>query len=361
MKEYNTGMTIGMDLGNKKHEICIVDTGMGEIIEHAKVDNDMESLEKYYCKFTEPSKVKIVIEAGTHSPWIYHFLSGKGFNVLIGNPRKLRMIWKSDNKNDKKDAEMLARIGRLDNNLLYPIKHRNIEAHRDLNIIKCRDSLVSCRTKLVNTVRGLLKSQGIAVSLSSTESFAKKVKDVIPADLYLIFKDILNTIEDLSLKIKRFDKLLNKICENKYPEVKYLQQIKGVGPITSLTYILTLEDHSRFEKSRDVGPYIGLVPRRDQSGDTDKQLSITKAGNSYLRSVLVSAAHYILGPFGEDCDLRKYGLRISERGGKAAKKKAIVAVARKLAVLMHSLWKTGKVYEPLKNSKKKKEQERKAA
>ena len=351
MKNYNTEMTIGMDLGNKKHEICILETASGSLIETVSILNDMVSMENYFNRFKDPQKVKVAIEAGTHSPWIYHLLKDMGFRVLVGNPRRLRMIWQTDNKNDQRDAEMLARIARLDTKLLHPIQHRNMEAHKDLNILKCRDGLVSCRTNLVNTVRGLLKSQGIVVPSSSTDAFAKKAVSILPSELVPIFRDLLTTIEELSLKIKKFDKMIHKICEKKYPEAIHLQQIKGVGPITSLGYVLTLEQHSRFKKSRDVGPFLGLVPKRDQSGDTDKQLSITKSGNCYLRSTLVSASHYILGPFGEDCDLRRYGLRIAERGGKAAKRKAVVAVARKLAVVMHSLWKSGQTYEPLMNSR----------
>ena len=131
-----------------------------------------------------------------------------------------------------------------------------------------------------------------------------------------------------------------------YPETLTLREITGVGPVTALAYVLTLEDPTRFNKSRDVGPYLGLTPKRDQSGKTDKALSISKAGNTYLRRLLVGSAHYILGPFGPDCDLRRYGTRIASRGGKAAKRKAVVAVARKLAVLMHQLWKNKATYDP---------------
>ncbi len=344
-------MTIGMDLGNKKHKICILDAN-GEIIKKDVLENGSLFVGEYFSKFSEPSKVLLAIEAGTHSPWIYHMLDNMGFNVLVGNPRKLRMIWNTENKYDDKDAEMLARIARFDSKLLHPIKHRNMEAHKDLNTIKCRDALVSCRTNLVNTVRGLLKSQGVSVPSCSTAAFSKKILSVLPKELNEIFCELLNTIEEISSKIKKFDKLIAKKSEESYPETRSVQQIKGVGSITALAYILTLEQHSRFKKSRDVGPFLGLVPKRDQSGDLDKQLSISKAGNSHLRKLLVTSAHYILGPFGEDCDLRRYGERIAARGGNAAKKRAIVAVARKLGILMHSLWKSDETYEPLRKTKK---------
>lgn len=360
MKEYNAKVTIGLDLGNKKHTIFAIDEEELKQIDQKQIENNLERIEIYFSKFPDPTKVKVVMEAGSQSPWISDYLSKKGFKIFIANPRKLRMIWKSDNKNDYKDAEMLAKIGRLDPSLLYPIKHRNIELHTDLNIIKCRNALVKSRTTIISAVRGLLKSKGITISDSSTESFATKAQEEIKVykELYLVIKNMLEIVKEITVKVKSYDKMIQKIIEKKYPEAKQLQQITGVGPITSLTFILTLADPTRFKKSRDAGAYIGLVPKRDQSGEVDKQLSITKAGNNYLRSVLVSAAHYIVGPFGIDSDLKRYASRISERGGKTAKKKAVVAVARKLAVLMHCLWKSGEMYDPLRNSKKK---EKKAA
>ncbi len=117
--------------------------------------------------------------------------------------------------------------------------------------------------------------------------------------------------------------------------------------MTALSFVLVLEDSGRIENSRSVGPFLGLTPKRDQSGQTDKQLRITKAGNAYLRRLLVQCAQYILGEFGPDCDLRRFGLKLAERGGKNAKRRAVVAVARKLAVVMHHLWKVGGDYDPL--------------
>jgi len=125
-----------------------------------------------------------------------------------------------------------------------------------------------------------------------------------------------------------------------------MRQIVGIGPITALTFRLTIGDPERFADSRDVGAYLGLVPKRDQSGKLDKQMGISKAGDAYLRRLLVSAAQYVLGPFGKDCDLRKHGLELEGRGGRGAKKKAVVATARKLAVLMHALWKKDADYKP---------------
>jgi len=146
---------------------------------------------------------------------------------------------------------------------------------------------------------------------------------------------------------------VKKISEEKYPETELLRAIKGVGPITALAFVLILEDPERFSKSRQVGSFIGLTPSRDQSGEIDKQLRITKAGNPLLRRLLVGAAQYILGPFGEACDLRRFGLKLSARGGKNAKRRAVVAVARKLTVLLYRLWRHGEIYGPLYTAKRK--------
>jgi transposase len=159
---------------------------------------------------------------------------------------------------------------------------------------------------------------------------------------------VLATIEHINAQIASFDKALEAQVE-KSPGGQVLTTISGVGALTAMAFVLTLEDPSRFRRGRDVGAYLGLVPKQRQSGDSDPQLRITKAGDGLVRKLLVQCAHHILGPFGVDSDLRRYGLRLAERGGKSAKKKAVVAVARKLSVLMHRMWVTGEVYEPLRH------------
>jgi len=177
----------------------------------------------------------------------------------------------------------------------------------------------------------------------------------MPQTLRDALEPIMKSIEELTIRIRHYDKLIEKMCDKQYPETELLRKISGVGAVTALAYVLTLEEPSRFEKSRSVGAFLGVVPRRDKSGQTDKQLRITKAGDGYVRRLLVGSAQYILGPFGPDCDLRRFGLKLAARGGKNAKRRAVVAVARKLAVLMHHLWKSGDEYDPFnKNTNKQK-------
>jgi transposase len=219
-------------------------------------------------------------------------------------------------------------------------------------VLRSRDAIVRSRTLLINHARSIVKSSGARLPSCSADSFAHKVPPDIPETLHPALLPILETIASLTQQIREYDRRIEQLCQDQYPETKLLRKISGVGPLTALGYILTLENPDRFHRSRDVGPAIGLVPRRDQSGDQDPQLRITKTGDAYLRRLLVGSAQYILGPFGPDCDLRRWGLKLTERGGKNAKKRAVVGVARKLAILLHHLWKTGEVYDPFNHARK---------
>jgi len=336
-------ITIGMDLGDKNHIAVILDAEGNELGVH-KVSNTKISVERFFKKYSGST---VAIEAGTHSPWISRLLERLGCRVYVGNPYKLRVIWDSTDKSDERDARMLAMVCRMEPRFLWPIQHRALEAHNDLEVIKARDILVQSRTKLINHVRSVVKGIGERLPACSTESFASRVINLLPESLHPALMPLIDTISDMTCKIKDLDKQIKRLATEKYPETRRLDQVAGVGPVTALTYVLTLEDPTRFTKSRMVGPYLGLTPRRDQSGNTDKQLRITKAGNVYLRKLLVGCAHYIMGPFGSDSDLRRHGMGIAARGGKNARKRAAVAVARKLSVLLHQLWISGEAYEPL--------------
>lgn len=334
--------TIGIDMGDRSHTICTLDPD-GEVMSRNTVSNTAVALRKCFKK-TEPAL--FAIEAGTHSAWVSRVLEEMGHEVLVGNPRKLRVIWDSDQKSDVRDAEMLARIARFDRELLYPIHHRSRDAQMDLVQINARDLLVKTRSMQTTHIRNVVKGFGERISSCSTKSFHKRAREELSAELLEMLAPLLDSIESLSAKITEYDKQIEKTCLEKYPETTFLRQVQGIGAITALAYVLTLEDPKRFRKSRDVGPFLGLVPKRDQSGNTDKQLSITKAGNSALRRLLVGSAQYILGTFGPDCELREFGLTLAARGGKNAKKRATVAVARKLAVMLHRLWMDEAVYQP---------------
>jgi transposase len=353
MNKCSTETVIGMDMSDKKSEICVLDAN-GEVKKRGKVINTIDGMDSFFSNYPDRSKVLIAMETGTHSPWCSCYLTEMGFKVLVGNSRKLRAIWTSTRKTDERDAEMLARIARLDKKLFHPIRHRGKKSQSMLAVIKAREALVKSRTLLINSVRGMLKSMGIAIPKCSTKSFAEKAMEAIPEDYHFGLFEMIDMVAKLSEKIKTYDSKIKTLSDEEFPETKIFSGIAGVGPITALSYILIIEDPAHFRKSRDIGPFLGLIPKKDQSGEMDKQLGITKAGNELLRRLLVQCAQYILGAFGPDCDLRRTGEKIASRGGSGAKKKATIAVARKLGVLMHHLWATGEEYDPLYNTNKKK-------
>lgn len=345
MKNKIPSITIGLDLGDKKHALCVINAA-GEIIDERSITNHLESLRRLSKKYP---KARIAFEVGTHSPWINRFLRSCGHEVIVANTRKLRAISANQRKSDKTDARILARLARVDPELLYPIEHGSEEAQKDLLQIKLRDNLVRQRVNIISSVRFTVKSLGILLPSPGSACFAKRARSILTEshpEILQIVEPSLEVIDCLSASIRKFDKQIDELGETKYPATKILRQIPGIGPVTALSFVLVIEDPERFARNRDVGAYLGLVPRRDQSGDLDKQLRISKAGDAYLRKLLVGSAQYLLGHFGPDCDLKRKGLEMAARGGPRSKKKAVVAMARKLAVLMLVLWKTNGTYNP---------------
>jgi|ERR1041385_1325607 transposase len=343
MAEPTSASTIGLDLGDRWSRYCVIDS-RGSVVKEDRVRTNPEALEETF-RLIVPSK--IVIEAGTHSPWVSRLLERLGHGVIVANARKVRLIYQSDRKNDRLDAQILAKLGRVDVSLLAPVEHRSLEAQTDLAVVRSRDVLVSARVQMINAVRGLVKAMGGRLPASTTAAFAGKMASLIPPPLKHALTPLLKSIQHLSEQIRRCDRQVEELAGKKYPQTRLLQQVKGIGPLISLAYVLTLENPARFQKSRMVGSYLGLQPKQSQSGDISPQLGITKSGNGFLRRMLVQAAQYILGPLAPDSRLRRWGLELSRRGGKNSKKRAVIAVARKLAVLLHKLWVTGEVYEPL--------------
>ena len=336
-------VTVGMDVGDRYSYLCVLNES-GAVLEEGRVPTTPDALR---ARFGKTDRVRIVIEAGTNSPWISRLLADCGHEVIVANARRVRLIYESDSKNDRGDAVALARLGRLDPALLSPIQHRGEAAQRDLALIRARDALVRTRTLLVNHVRGAVKSVGGRLPSCSTHSFVRQVREAIPEAVQEALAPVLATIESISREIHVFDKRVEELAKAEYPETALLRAVPGVGALTALCYVLTIEDPDRFANSRKVGAYLGLRPRLDKSGMSAPALRITKAGDVMLRHLLAGSAQYILGPFGPDTDLRRWGLKLAATGGKNAKKRAVVAVARKLAVLLHRLWSTGEVYEPL--------------
>ncbi len=341
-------LTIGLDLGDRWSFYCVLDEG-GKIILEQKVATTPEAMKQTFGKIP---RSLIALETGTHSPWVSRLLTELGHEVIVAHAQKVELITKSNRKDDRHDARTLARLARIDPELLGPVRHRSAKAQIHLTVIRARAELVSARTALVNAARGLVKSFGERLPKCGTYQVNEKLAEGVSAELRDVLVPLLREVESLSERIKEYDEQMEKIAKEVYQEVSVLKQVKGVGTQIALTYILTIEDPYRFAKSREVGCFLGLRPGRRNSGESEPQKKISKEGDRYLRTMMVQGVHYILGPFGQDSDLRRWGLKLAERGGKNAKKRAVVAVARKLAVLLHRLWVSGEVYEPLRNNRK---------
>src|SRR5215469_668001 len=339
-------LTIGLDLGDRNSWYCVLDE-VGQIQLQQRVRTNVKALQEVFG--TMP-RSRIALEIGTHSPWISRLLKQWGHEVIVANARKVRLIGESRKKDDRLDAQTLARLARIDPELLYPVKHRSAEAQADLAVIRARAGLVRARTGLVNTAHGLAKSYGERLRGCNVRNMDPEKAEGLSPELQRALEPLLSAIAEVSERICEYNDRIEALAQASYPQVGLLKQIKGVGTLIALTFLLTLEDPHRFGKSRDVGGYLGLQPGRRNSGESEPQLHISKEGDPYLRTLLVQGAQHILGPFGVDCDLRRWGLKLAECGGRNGKKRAIVATARKLAVLLHHLWVSGEVYEPLHNS-----------
>jgi len=341
-------LTIGLDLGDRSSSYCVLNEAGDIVLEH-KLATTAEAMKEVFGRMP---RSRMALETGTHSPWVSRVLTALGHEVIVAHAQRVHLITKSRRKNDRLDARTLARLARIDPQLLNPVRHRTAQAQIHLMEIRARAELVSARTALVNAARGLVKSYGERLRKCGTQQVGRELAIGLSPQLQAALEPLLREVESLNERIKEYDQRIEKMAKERYQEVELLKQVKGVGDVIALTYVLTIEDPYRFKKSREVGCFVGLQPGRRDSGESEPQMHISKEGDEYLRTLLVQGAHYILGPFGEDSDLRRWGNKLAERGGKNAKKRAVVAVARKLAVLLHRLWVSGEVYEPLRNSQK---------
>lgn len=338
---------VGIDLGDRWSVVGGLDKRTGEVWPHRRVRTEPGAMEELFASL--PAPCRVVMETGTHSPWISRIAERHGHEVLVGQARKLRAIWQNDRKSDDADVDILWQIADVRTELLHPIQHRSAQSQWDLSLLRLREQLVAARTKLVNSVRGTVKALGYRVPGCSPESFARRAATELPERLRQLVAPLLAAIAELSAQVAEYDAKIQALIRTAYrASTRRLLEVNGVGPVTALAYVLVVDDPARFRKSRMVGAYAGLVPRRDQSGESDRQLPISKSGDEMLRRLLVQCAQHILGHRGRDSDLRRWGLARAERGGANAKKKAVVGVARRLAVLLHRLWVDDLAYEALR-------------
>ncbi len=339
---------MGLDLGDRSSQICRMDRKTGAVLEERRLSTTTASVQRYFSSL--PPQL-VALESGTHSLWMTRLVKSLGHEVIVANPSQVRAISSSLKKTDERDARFLAQLVRVDPQLLSPVEPRSEQSQKAIAVVRAREGLVKARTMLVNQVRGVVKSFGYRLPSCSSAAFASKAQQdkTLPSSLKDTLAPLLRVLSELSQEIARFDKQVEVLARH-WSVTQRLRQIKGVGALTALVFVLTLGDPFRFAKSRAVGAYLGLVPGSRSSGQSAPQMPITKQGDRLTRRLLVQASHYILGPFGQDSDLRRLGLRLAERGGKSGKKRAVVAVARKLAVVLHRLWVSETDYEPLRKA-----------
>ena len=338
--------TIGMDLGSKKTAYCIVAPD-SERLDEGDLETNKKSMRAFFE--SQPTS-RVVVEASAPSRWIAELAKVHGHEVVVANPREFRVISHSHKKTDQNDARVLADFGQFRPQLLKPVKLRGLRCQLARTTLSARSQLVEQRTLIICFVRSQVRNVGESLSDCPKTSFHKSALNRLPISLRPLLTPMLKVLAEIVEQIAEYDRLIENLCTHEFPETQVLRQVPGVGPNTSLCFVATIEDPSRFAKSRDVGPYAGLASKSRSSGESNPQLPISKRGDAALRRLLVSSATYIVGPRGQDSDLKRFGARIMARGDQASKSKARIAAARKLSVLLHRLLVTGEVYEPLRNS-----------
>lgn len=349
-------LTIGLDLGDRHTHYCVLDAA-GEVLVEDKLATSKAGLDGLLA---ELPGCRVALEVGTHSGWISRHIGKRGHQAIVANARRIAWITQSRRKNDRMDARKLAQLARVDPALLAPIRHRGERAQQELAVIRARAALVEARTGLINAARGQTKTLGERLARCDGDQVGVEMAEGLPAEVRTAVEGLLRMVAELTGEIRNYDREIHAIA-GRYPERELLMAIYGVGELTALAFVLTIEDQQRFKKSREVGPFLGLVPGQDQSGARDVALRITKEGDRLLRTLLVQCAHCIVRAGAPDSDLRRWALakleqdqREAERNGQKKnprKKRVLVAVARRLAVLMHRLWATGEVYDPLYQAK----------
>ena len=341
-------LTAGLDLGDLYTQLCVLDE-QGQVVEEARV---LSTPKAFKQRFRAMPPARLVLEAGTHSPWASRLLESLGHEVIVANPRMLRFIYGNDSKNDRADAAYLARVGKLDPGLLHPLVHRSEEGQAHRALLRSREALVGSRARLIIHARSLVKPFGARLPRCSTDAFATKVLDHVPEILRPALEPVISIISALSLQIRELDQKIERLARDTYPETALLARCRewDISP-HSPTFLpwrirLVSGGHGPW------APTLAFDLGKTSPEALKPQLPITKAGDRMLRRLLVECSQRMLTTRAADTDLRRWGLKLAERGGKAGRKRAAVAVARKLSVLLLRLWMTGEVYEPLRNAKK---------
>jgi len=334
-------LTIGLDLSDRTAQYCELDAA-GRMLGEGQIKLNHTALRRYLSG--KPTGARVALETGGQSAWVRELIEATGHEAVVAHARDLEAVTGRSHRSDRHDARQLARLARVDAGLLHPVELRRSAEQADLFVIRARAALVEARTRLINLARGAAKTLGCRFPSTASHCFAERARAAVPEALEAALLPLLNVLEQIATEIVGYDEKIEALAQDRYPETRWLQQVPGVGTLTALTFVLTVAAPDRFAHSRDVGPFLGLVPRRRQSGEQDPHLRITKCGDGYLRKLLVQCAHVVMGRFGPDSALRRWALQHAQHS-RTAKKRTVVAVARKLAVLLHRLWRRQEVFQ----------------
>jgi transposase len=332
----------GIDLHSKSSEVAVINEA-GKIEEQVRISTTESSLRRW---FGGRKPMVICLEAGGQSAWAMRILTSLGHDVVVANPGRVRLIAEATLKNDKVDAITLARLVRADRQLLCPIIHRSAETQRQRGVLRVRRTLMNARTACLNASRGILRSFGYRTPGRKAERLAERLADAsIPEEMVSVVAPLVQLALELDEKIAALDEAVETMG-HAYPEVALLRTVPGVGPLVALSFVLCIENPQRFARSRDLAGYLGLRPKMRESASTSHYGGITHQGDIEMRSLLVQAAHGLLRSRA-DSDLKRWANGLAERIGK---NKAVVALARKLAVVMHTMWVRGEPFRPFRKA-----------
>lgn len=332
-------MYVGLDVSQKSTAICVVNE-RGQRQWRGTCPSDPHVLASQ-LKRRAGADARIGIETGAMTPWLVHGLRQAGLTVDCLDARRVKAALQMRlNKTDQNDAEGLAQVMRT--GWYRPVHVKSLDAHRARSLLGARAQLVGMRTRLTNMIRGILKTYGMLPGSGRGLRFDRRVEELIQDDqeVGMVVRPLLETLRHVGEQITTFDKaVLRQVRAD--PTCRLLMSVPGIGALSSLVYVSTVEDPKRFSRSRAVGAHLGLTPRRYQSGDIDRSGRISRCGDSLARTLMYEAAIVILHRVKRSSQLSEWAQAIAQRAGPG---KARIALARKLSVILHSIWRSGEAF-----------------
>lgn len=327
---------VALDVSLKEINVCVLD-GRGAVVFESKTAADAKDLVAL-IRARAPRVVRVGLETGATAPWLFHALEAAGLPVVCMDARHAHAaLSMRPSKSDRSDARGLAEMLRM--GWYREVRAKSITSHEHLAMLAARHRLVSIRTELDAQLRGLLKTFGLILGPGNTDALVRRAEALAQEHPVLsgLAAKLAEVRRHVVAQIGALDRDIRRLVRSE-PTLKRFLTVPGVGPVTALAFLSTIDDPRRFKHARDVGPYLGLTPTRYQSGETDRQGRISKCGNAFTRSCLYEAANVLLSKVQRFSPLKAWGMRLAKRIGA---KKARVALARKITVILHCIWVDG--------------------